>query len=209
MKIFLTILVVLAIAAMFLTKLVFAADEPPHSVVQTDGNIEIREYEPMIVAEVQVSGNMRDASNSGFRPLADFIFGNNKPAKQIDMTAPVMREASTTIDMTAPVTRTANGDQSWTVAFVMPAEWTMKTLPKPNNPDVTIRELAAQTIAAIRFSGNAKQDDYDRKFEQLKAWLTTNSFVVVGEPKFAGYDHPLVPGFLRRNEVMVPVTKSL
>ena len=81
-----------------------AAQEPPHEVIASDGNIEVRQYKPQILAEVTVTGDMRRAGNSGFRPLADFIFGNNTAKQSIEMTAPVTRTpASRKIEMTAPV----------------------------------------------------------------------------------------------------------
>ena len=85
-----------------------ATEEPPHTVIIDDGKFQIRSYEPAIVAEVDVTGDMRRAGNSGFRPLADFIFGNNIARADIEMTAPVTRQAaSEKIEMTAPVTRVA------------------------------------------------------------------------------------------------------
>ena len=144
----------------------------------------------------------------GSGSLANFIFGNNEPAQKIDMTAPVTRTKSTKIDMTAPVTRVANSDKSWTVAFVMPAKWTIETLPRPKNSDITIREVDAETVATIRFSGRAGEKDHRRKMADLEAWLQNNGYEITGRPRFAGYDHPAVPGPFRRNEVMIPVVKS-
>jgi hypothetical protein len=66
-----------------------ATEEPAHRVVERVGAIEIREYAAMIVAEVEVSGDQTRASNRGFRPLANYIFGGNTPRQEIAMTTPV------------------------------------------------------------------------------------------------------------------------
>lgn len=182
-----------------------ATEEPAHEVLVKDGKYEIRAYEPTIVAEVEITGDMRRAGNSGFRPLADFIFGNNTARSKIEMTAPVTRVRSEKIAMTAPVTRTVGDDDAWTVAFVMPSEWTMDTLPVPNNPDVTIREVPGETMATVQFSGVGRERMFAQKQAALEAWITEQGYEVIGAPRFAGYDAPYVPGPFRRNEVMIPV----
>jgi len=182
-----------------------ATEEPPHIVIVEDGKFEHRQYEDMIVAEVEITGDMRRAGNSGFRPLAGYIFGDNTARETIDMTAPVTRQKSQKIDMTAPVTRVESGDDAWTVAFVMPSEWTMDTLPVPNNPDVTLRVEPGQLMATVRFSGRASQRDYNEKEVALNSWIKEQGYTVVGPSRYAGYNAPMVPGPLRRNEVMIPV----
>lgn len=184
-----------------------ATEEPPHTVTVKDGKFEIRQYAPTIVAEVEITGDMRRAGNSGFRPLADFIFGNNTARTKIDMTAPVTRVKSEKIAMTAPVTRTTTEEGAWTVAFVMPDNWTMDTLPVPNNPDVAIREVPGELMATVKFSGIGREQVFQQKQAALEAWIAEQGYEMNGPPRFAGYDAPYVPGPFRRNEVMIPVTE--
>ena len=181
-----------------------ATEEPPHQTLVKDGKYEIRQYEPTIVAEVEITGDMRRAGNSGFRPLADFIFGNNTARSKIDMTAPVTRVKSEKIAMTAPVTRTLD-DDVWTVAFVMPKKWTMDTLPVPNNSDVKIREVPGELMATVKFSGVGRETVFEQKQGALEAWLSEQGYEAIGAARYAGYDAPYVPGPFRRNEVMIPV----
>ena len=185
-----------------------ATEEPPHETLVKDGKYEIRRYEPTIVAEVEITGDMRRAGNSGFRPLADFIFGNNTARSEIEMTAPGTRVKSEKIAMTAPVTRTLD-DSVWTVAFVMPKEWTMDTLPVPNNSDVKIREVPGELMATVKFSGVGREGVFEQKQAALETWLSEQGYEAIGAPRFAGYDAPYVPGPFRRNEVMIPVAISL
>jgi hypothetical protein len=193
-------------AAIFNPTAANAAQEPPHEIIASDGKIEVRQYEPQIVAEVTVTGDMRQAGNSGFYPLADFIFGNNTAKQSIEMTAPVTRTpASRKIEMTAPVTRTETTDGDWVVAFVMPKEWTMDTLPEPNNPDVTIREVPGEMIAAIQFNGAGRESAHKKKQVELEAWLSAHGYVATGPARYAGYNAPWVPAPFKRNEVMIPV----
>ena len=111
---------------------------PKYQLVDRSGNIEIRDYAPMIVAETQVSGDRRDAIRKGFRIIADYIFGNNTAAQKVPMTAPVTQMGSENIAMTAPVTQQGDGNV-WNVRFVMPSSYTIDTLPRPNNPAVGLQ----------------------------------------------------------------------
>jgi len=110
-------------------------EHPKYKVAERSGNIEIRDYSPMIVAEAEVKGERREAISKGFRIIADYIFGNNTAAQKVLMTAPVTQQGSEKIAMTAPVTQEGGGDDAWRVSFIMPSKCSMETLPKPNNPD--------------------------------------------------------------------------
>ena len=132
-----------------------ATEEPKFKLIEQEGQFEIREYRSKIIAEVFVEGNMSEASSKGFRLIADYIFGNNKTtsgnAEKISMTAPVIiEEHPEKIAMTAPVS-VAEEDKGWRVYFIMPEKYTLTTLPKPNNPQVHIRELDGKKSQFINF----------------------------------------------------------
>lgn len=187
-----------------------AAEEPPHTVTFSSGSIEIRDYAPMILAEVEVSGDMATAGNRGFRPLANFIFGDNHRPESttgadIEMTAPVIQARPDKIAMTSPVTQARGDDETWRVAFVMPADWTMETLPRPNDKSVQIRQMPARRIAAIRFAGGPNEKTFKAKAEELSAFLAGEGYEIIGEPSYARYDPPWTPTFLRRNEVLIEI----
>ena len=136
-----------------------ANEEPRYELIKKEEDFELRRYQPMIIAEVLVTGTLSEASSKGFRQIADFIFGNNedpvkKQSEKIAMTAPVTMEAdiSSKIAMTAPVTMEGSAG-AWKMAFVMPSKFTMDTLPKPKNPNVTIKQMPAQQLAVVTFSG--------------------------------------------------------
>ena len=188
-----------------LVPVAYAAEEPAHTVVTSDGAFEIRDYAAYLVAEVQVDGSMGKASNQAFWPLFRFISGDNMDSQSIDMTAPVTRQAgSVKIDMTAPVTRTSEAE-GWTVAFIMPSKWTLDTLPVPTDPKVSIRSVPAERVATIRFSGSGRETTHRKKQTLLEAWLTEQGYTATGPARYAGYDRPGIPGPFRRNEVMIPV----
>lgn len=200
--------------------LAMAIEEPPYEVLLADGPFEIRRYAPMLVAETFVDGDMDQASNQGFRRIADFIFGNNQrpgsdQASKIAMTAPVTVEPqSSKIAMTAPVTVEPLSDdarlataQRWRVHFVMPGQYTLDSLPKPRNDAVKVREVPAKTFAVHRYSWLNTQARVQQKTQALLDWAQQRSLQVVGAPQLARYDPPWNPPMFRRNEIKVEISK--
>jgi hypothetical protein len=186
---------------------VMAIEEPNYTVIEKSGEFELRVYAPMIVAETLVDGSMDKASSDGFRRVADYIFGNNTApqggSQKISMTAPVTVEPkSEKISMTAPVS-VQQTDGKWRLHFVMPSQYTMETLPKPNNPAVTLREVPSSNFAVIRFSGLVGEEKVAKKTAELMTWLTSKGITPKGTPELARYNPPWTLPFLRRNEVMV------
>ena len=193
----------------FLTGAAMAAiEEPTYRVIEKSGAFELRAYEPKIIAEVLVSGNMKQASNAGFKQIAGYIFGGNTSrkggAEKISMTTPVTMEAggSEKIGMTTPVTLEQSNNQ-WRVHFVMPSKYTMATLPKPNNPRVTLRQIPKRNYAVIRFSGFAGLQKVANMTSSLEAWLKTQNIRPKGKAELSRYDPPWTLPFFRRNEVMI------
>jgi hypothetical protein len=182
-----------------------AVEEPAFKTVLRDGAFEVRDYPSLIVAEVTVAGEQRDAASKGFRLLAGYIFGGNKRRQSIAMTAPVAQApTSEKIAMTAPVTQIQNAGR-WTVRFTMPSAYTMATLPEPNDPKVQLRSLPATRFAVIRFSGLASKGEVEVRSIELLAKTKARQLRPSGPVTLAQYNPPWTIWFLRRNEVMVPV----
>jgi hypothetical protein len=180
-------------------------EHPEYKVAERSGNIEIRDYAPMIVAEADVKGERREAIGKGFRIIADYIFGNNTAAQKVPMTAPVTQQGNEKIAMTAPVTQQGS-DNSWRVRFV--SKYTMETLPKPNNPAVELKQIPAKRFAAIRFSGMAGEDSLKRQTKELEDFLSAKALRPLSSPTYAFYNPPWTLPFLRRNEVLVEIPSS-
>lgn len=182
-------------------------EHPRYAVVSSSGDIEIRDYEPIIVAQTDVSGERSAAISEGFRRLAGYIFGDNVARGKIAMTAPVTQQASEKIPMTQPVGQTSAGPGVWTVTFTMPASWARDALPRPNNPDVTIVEIPGRRMAAIRFSGLVDNSDLSANETKLRAFMSEKGLTARGGAQYAFYDPPWTLPFNRRNEVLVEVAR--
>ncbi len=181
-------------------------NEPKFKVVESHGNIEIREYAPLLVAEASVEGERKEAISKGFRILADYIFGNNAPHQKISMTAPVTQQQGEKIAMTAPVIQQAlDHNGHWKVRFVMPAEYMLENLPQPNNIQVKILSVPTKRYAVIRFSDLAGEKNLQKHLEELRRWTNKEKLNIIGEPIFAFYNPPWTLPFMRRNEIMMEV----
>ena len=158
-----------------------------YDVVESDGDIEIRAYPALVVAEVARTGNRDEAVRSGFGSLAGYIFAKERPGEKIAMTA--------------PVTQRAQGP-SWTIQFIMPSAYDLDRLPRPAGTDVQLRELPPARRAAIRFSGWWSDALFKDKDAALLNWLKKKGLEPNETPTFAYYNDPFTPGFLRRNEIL-------
>ena len=219
----------LGLAALLVTtstfgSLAMATEEPKFEVLAKDGNHEIRQYGGVIIAETLVQGDIDAASSKGFRLIADYIFGNNqavgsaaKPSEKIAMTAPVVAEPvpqSQKIAMTAPVTAEPVGGAAqaslteatqWRIHFVMPSEYTLDTLPRPNNAAVQLRQLPPTVFAVVSYSGLNTQAQVQQKTEELQRWIASRNLQPLGAPQLARYDPPWTLPMWRRNEVPIQV----
>ena len=190
-------------AALLAPEPLMAIEEAPYRVIRSDGAIELREYDASIVAETLVQGEFEDASSQAFGKLFRFIDGNNRAGEDIAMTAPVSQEKrSQKIAMTAPVSQQAAGS-GWAVRFMMPSAFTLKTVPEPLDPAVTIREIPPYRAAVIRYSGLWSEANYRKHLDQLRRWTDTEGLETTGEPIWARYNAPFTPWFMRRNEILL------
>jgi len=179
--------------------------EPPYQVLKSDGKIELRQYQPQLIAETFVSEDYDQAGSAGFRRLAGYIFGGNRENEQIAMTAPVLQEPrSRQIAMTAPVLQEKTAD-GWWMAFILPADITMENAPRPDNPDVRLRELPAKKLASLEYSGLNSPEKMKAESLKLEAWIGKQGLRAAESAKMASYDPPWTLWFLRRNEVQIEV----
>ena len=201
-------LLLVATAALLWHPSAMALEEPEYTVIETLEEFELRHYPPYLVAEVDVPGDFDEAGNGAFRILAGYIFGDNRSAEKMNMTAPVESrpaDGSEKMAMTAPVTAASSGDGRTTFAFVMERKYTTETLPVPNDDRIRIREMPERVMAVRRYSGRWTEDRYLQNLEALRAALVKKGIDTVGEPILARYNSPFSLPMLRRNEVMLEV----
>ncbi len=178
-------------------------ETPRYATVLQDGAVEVRDYPPLIVAEVRRQGGRQESLSQGFGPLARYIFAKERAGERIAMTAPVIQQRPEAIAMTAPVTQSRMEGGDWAVRFIMPSRYDLKDLPAPASKDVRLSEIPARRVAAIRFSGRTTDAVLAEKESELRAWMAARGMMPAALPVFAYYNDPFTPGPLRRNEVLI------
>jgi effector-binding domain-containing protein len=163
-------------------------EELEWELLDTLGAVEIRSYPPSIQAVTELPGS--NASTTGFKRLAGYIFGENEGGQAIAMTAPVQE----TLGVERPV-----------MAFTMPAEYALEDLPSPSNASVAIVEVPGRTVASVSFSGWATGGKVQRMQQELVSTLEESGLEVIGAPVLNQYNPPWTLPFMRRNEVSVEV----
>jgi hypothetical protein len=180
-----------------------ATEEPKYEVLISQAPFELRVYAPTLIAQTFVEGDMDEASNKGFRLIADFIFGNNlavgsDKAAKIAMTAPVTLEPqSSHLDIAQT--------KLWRIHFVMPSQYTLATIAKPNNSAVTLQELPRKYFVVNRYTGFNTMARVQEKTNDTLAWAQQQSLKLAGMPQLSRYDPPWTLPMFRRNEIMVEV----
>ena len=181
-------------------------EQQPYETVKTFDAFELRRYPAHLLAEVTIDGTFEDAGNRAFRSLFGYISGDNRSRAKVAMTAPVIQAASgTSIAMTAPVVQQAQEGSQYRVAFVLPSSLTIDTAPEPTSTQVHVREVPESVTAALRFGGRWTETSYRRHLAELGTAITDAGLKSVGSPRFARYDPPFKPWFLRRNEILIDV----
>ena len=165
-----------------------AIEEPAWTLMETVGEVEVRQYEALVQARTPMPEGAR--SGSGFRTLAGYIFGGNAEDQEISMTAPVEQTLATEDNY---------------MAFTMPREHSLEDLPRPDDARVSLHPVPAKKMAVISFSGWARDTVVEKKVRALLATLDEHGIETRGQPVLAQYNPPWTPPWKRRNEVMVEI----
>lgn len=202
--------IIIAVIFIFFTGILFVGpimsnvEQPNYKIRSSVGKTEIRVYEPMILAEVLVQGLRTEAGKKGFRILADYIFGNNVVQRDIAMTAPVQQQGNKKISMTAPV-KQEQENNAWKISFVMPSEYSITTIPQPNNKKILLHRIPQKTYIVMRFSGANTNENIEKYEKELLDYTTDQKINIIGSPKYAFYNPPWTLPFMRRNEIIIEI----
>jgi len=169
-----------------------AIETPKYRLLKKDNKIQIRDYESAIVAKTYVTDNFKEASSTGFRRIANYIFGGNSKGKSISMTTPVLVSKD-------------NDTNKHEILFFMPREYKIETLPKPSLESVVVEDRSLGKVASISFGGWATEKNILYNKEILKKYLKKNSYEILDNFMVAQYNSPwAIPPF-RRNEILVKI----
>lgn len=178
--------------ALFVSCLLVAggvAQAADYEIVARSGDVEFRRYPSQSVVEASIRdvGDFGQSGNHGFRLLAGYIRGENDTGTDLSVTAPVLQSSTH-------------------LQFILAADPPVDTLPRPTSTSIQLRPLPQRVVAALRYRGNWSEARFREHARRLLESLERDDISTLGEPRFARYNPPFVPGFARRNEVLVTVT---
>ena len=170
-------------------------ETPKYKLIKKSGSFEIRQYDPMVIAKTQVQSTYKEATSTGFRRIANYIFGGNDKNVEIAMTAPVITDSP----------EDANG--SYEVLFVMPSAYDTNKLPRPNSPNVEILERELGRVASISFGGWATSAKIKTYQQKLSKWISEQQLLTLGNFKVVQYNSPWALPPFRHNEILIKIAQ--
>ena len=174
---------------------VHAIESLAFDVIDTQQNIEIRQYDGHLLATVRVDAEFDEAGTAAFRPLFNYISGENRSEEKIAMTAPVLQQQDPQSDQ-------------WLVSFVMPSEFDPQSLPVPSSSVVSVSEQPPLLMAALEYRGGWSQSRYEEHEFLLMKSLVELNLTACGKPRWARHDPPFMPWFMRKNEILIPLCEQ-
>lgn len=175
-----------------------------YTVLEKADAIEIRHYPTYAVctAPLNAPGGIFSSVDSpiealvlsgGYRALSAYFSGSNKKG-----------DHSVNLSHTAPVIT-----DDTTISFVLPDHLLAGSAPAPNSDEVRLRNVAAQTVATIEFSGFATETEIRKQRALLEDHLISKGISYDSASFRVLQYNPLhtLP-WVRRNEIVVDVSYS-
>lgn len=163
----------------------------PYKVIKKDGNIELREYDVVLLASTKSTPNNRQ--DSGFQNVFNYISGQNQTSEKISMTTPVV---------------TYQEENQMVTGFYVPSKYDKSSAPKPSSSSVFINEFNASLYAVIRFRGAWTNANYQKNDTALLDYIKSNNLKITSPRLIFRYTPPFVPGVLKRNEIAYQVQNT-
>ena len=180
--------------------------QQPYTILEQGHGFELRKYAPCVIASIEIQSSFERAGNAGFMALVNYIRGNNHRRNKIAMTAPVLQETGVQLDQQFPVIE-QESHHGYVISFVMPQDWSMETLPDPQDGRIVLRDIPEELVAVVRFAGRWSEKLFERNRQTLERRISRAGLIIAGPARFARFDPPWTPWFMRRNEIHIPVRK--
>lgn len=161
-------------------------ESPTYDVIETFPNFSIRKYHDFYTIKTNEKSLL---GYQGFQYLFSYISGDNQKQTKMKMTVPVINDFQS---------------QTMTMEFVIP-KIHVNDIPKPNDPNLTIKHYPEQLFLVHSFTGGISQTKVSQLIEKIRTQLQSTRYRIHGEAKVARYNSPFSLPFLRHNEVWLPI----
>lgn len=164
-----------------------------YQLVRQYPRFELRQYPEHALVSVTAGGDFASATSRAFGALVGYISGRNVNQQRIAMTAPVLQHET---------------ERGSVVSFVLPAHISAETAPAALDADLAVTAVGGHRAAAMRFSGGWSEVRARRYADALRNAVREAGLETVGPVRYARFDPPWKPPFMRHNEVIVEVRDS-
>lgn len=165
--------------------------EPKHKLIVEEKWYEIHHYHPFLLAEMDIFWPRSRAMADGYRILSYYLFWGNDKEKKMDFMNPVRDK------------RKKIGQH--TIQFMLSDEYTMKTIPKPDDTRITIKQVKKKNVAVLKFTWYVTEKRMKRKIHEFSTMLQHDTYVPVWDYISAEYNPPFSFPFMKRNEIIVEI----
>ena len=172
--------------------IIMAIETPDYKLIERNGNFEIREYRSFVIAKTKVQNDYKEATSTGFRRIANYIFGGNKQNLNIAMTAPV-------------ISSVPNAKDTYEIFFVMPKKHILSSLPTPNSNTVQVESHHLGKTAVIKFGGWATKSRTNFYKKELGKIINEHGLDAIGDYLVAQYNSPWALPPFRKNEIFIKI----
>ena len=174
----------------------FFLENPKYTILEKNNHFQIRKYDEMTIAKITTVGERYEGLRKGFIPLARYIGAKDREGPKISMTAPVMQQKKEY--------------NNWEISFFMPSKFKENQLPISKNDKIEITTISSSILAVITFNGIATTELLEKKLSKLIKGIEEINYKKIPEtePIYSYYNDPSTPGFLRKNEIMIPVVSA-
>lgn len=159
----------------------------PYTVIKAENKFEVRRMNDYFVVKAHIEERL---GYEGFNACFSYISGEN--------------EASQRFSMTAPVLNRLEGTTMKDTAFVL---LNQSSFPRPLN-ETMIEQVNSRLMVVIKFKGNINNAIIEKKTQQLVIYIQQQGYTVKDGPWLARYNPPFIPGFLKRNELVMEVVDA-
>ena len=166
---------------------------PHYQTLSKYKSIYIREYDKFNIITTTKSNPYKNATYSGFRTLANYIFGNNVENEKIPMTSPVITTFPDTKDIE--------------ISFIIDKSFDIDNMPEPNTSDIDFKTIDLGRVAVIQFGLWATSDRVTKMKNKLISYLDENSIDYSSDFLVAQYNSPWILPPFRKNEIIVSINQ--
>ncbi len=181
-------------------------------------HVELRRYEPMVVAGTVIPSDGERARLAARARLGAFLVGKNHKSEEVHannntrdllLRRAHVKAGRETFATTTPVLELLSREHPEArraLCVAMPAGRKLSTLPIPDDDRVLLEELPARVVGVLRWRGNNDDETVRERADELLATLRGAGYEVrEGAIIAASYDPPTTLRSLRRNEVWLEV----